>query len=169
MVPGARMLGRAFTVKCPVGDYGAVSRALDEASPGDVLVIDTGGTDRTPGCGGTAAAYAAHRGLAGCVTNGAVRDLEEIISVGLPVYATGTAVRGATGRSQQGSTGIPVSVGGVIVAPGDLVIGDADGVVVVSADHEEATRLRLGALMGRSHEIRAQLEVASTYLNLVER
>jgi 4-hydroxy-4-methyl-2-oxoglutarate aldolase len=131
MVPGTRLFGPAFTVRCLPGDFAAVLRAVDRAKKGDVLVIDAGGSERVTGLGGTSSLAAKTRGLAGAVLNAACRDLDEIRAVKFPVYALGASVRG-TLRNHPGWLQVPVSVGGTVVEPGDLVVGDADGVVVVA-------------------------------------
>jgi 4-hydroxy-4-methyl-2-oxoglutarate aldolase len=136
IVPGVRMLGTAFTVKCPVGDARAVAQAVDRAQAGDVIVIDAGGTSLTTPWGSMSATAAKLRGIAGCVTNGGVRDLDELLEIGFPVFAAGVGIRGNV-KLHPGWIGIPVSVGGVTVQPGDVVVGDSDGVVVVPADRAE--------------------------------
>ena len=135
LIPGTRMAGRAFTVQCFLGDTTAVIHAVDRAKPGEVLVIDIGGTDRATAWGSSSSAASKRRGIAGVVTNGSARDLDEMRTVGLPVYATGVSVRG-TAKHNQGTTGVPVSVGGAVVNPGDIIIGDADGVVVIPQERE---------------------------------
>ena len=147
IVQGARIAGPAFSVKCFVGDNRPVLRAIDLAQPGDVLVIDVGGTERATAWGGTSSLAAQLRGLGGCVTNGAVRDLNELTRIGFPVFAMGVSVRG-TVKFHPGWIGIPVSVGGVAVRPSDWVFGDADGIVVVPFERagevfEKATAQRL--------------------------
>ena len=129
----ARLIGPAFTVKCWPGDLGAMRWAVDHAAPGDVLVIDAGDTGEMAFWGGGATIAAQRRGLAGIVTNGAVRDAAQIREAGFPVFAAGIALRAGT-RHHPGWTGIAVSVGDVAVRPGDLVVGDLDGVVVVAAE-----------------------------------
>lgn len=129
---GPRMAGPAFTLRTMPGDNLGVFRAIAEAPPGSVLVIDGGDTDRVTIWGGTSTVAAQARRLAGCVTNASARDLDEIRESGFPVYAPGVSVRG-TAKTHPGWIGIPVSVGGVIVNPGDIVVGDADGIVVVAA------------------------------------
>ena len=111
-------------------DSTGVVRALDDAAPGSVLVIDAGGTDRGAVWGGTSSLVCSLRGLAGCVTNGCVRDVDDLAAAGIAVYASGVAARG-TLKNHEGWRGVPVSVGGVAVAPGDYVVGDGDGIVVV--------------------------------------
>ncbi len=133
IVPGARLAGFAFTVKCYPSDLAAVLRAVDEASDGDVLVIDAGDTNRGTIWGGNVGLAAKARGIVGIVTNAAVRDVDDLIALGMPVYATGVAIRGTVKR-HPGWVGISISMGGVVVQPGDLVMGDTDGVVVVPRD-----------------------------------
>lgn len=130
IVSGLKMVGPAFTVKCLVGDARAVTQAIDCAAPGDVLVVDSGGTDLTTPFGSMSATAAKLRGIAGCVTNGAVRDFDELVEIGFPVFAAGVSVRGNV-KQHPGWTGIPITVGGVTVRPGDIIVGDTDGVVVV--------------------------------------
>lgn len=120
MWPGIRLAGRAFTVKTWLGDNEGVLRALASAPEGAVLVIDNGGTPRSTAWGGTSSTVSRHRGLAGCVTNGAIRDIETVRSIGVPVFGAGISLRGAA-KADPGRTGIPVSVGGVSVSPGDFV------------------------------------------------
>ncbi len=132
IVPGGSMLGIAYTVRTFPSDSTAVIRALDDAPAGSVLVIDAGGTDRAAVWGGTSSLVCSLRGLAGCVTNGCVRDIDDFLETRIAVYAAGIAPRG-TLKNHEGWRGSPGSVGGVTVSPGDYVIGDRDGVVVVPA------------------------------------
>jgi 4-hydroxy-4-methyl-2-oxoglutarate aldolase len=133
MVPGTRLFGPAFTVRCLPGDFAAVLRAIDRAKRGEVLVIDAGGSERVTALGGTSSLAAKRRGLAGAIVNAACRDIDEIRALRFPVYALGTSVRG-TLKSHPGWLQVPVSVGGTTVEPGDYVLGDADGVVVIAKD-----------------------------------
>jgi regulator of RNase E activity RraA len=168
LVPGVRVLGRAFTVKCPIGDWSAGARAVDEAGEGDVLVIDAGGTPRTVGWGGTCAAFAQQKGVRGCVTNGAARDLQENIDLAFPVYATGTSVRAGV-RTGKGETQVPVSVGGVIVMPGDVIVGDVDGIVVVPASMEDEVGARIPALLAREARMKSEIATAKSYAELTRK
>ena len=137
IVPGISFSGIAYTVRTLPGDSTGVVRALDDAAPGSVLVIDAGGTERAAVWGGTSSLVCGMRGLTGCVTNGCVRDTDDLVAAGIAVYAAGVAPRG-TLKNHEGWRGIPVSVGGVAVSPGDYVIGDGDGVVVIPAADGEA-------------------------------
>lgn len=129
--PGSRLAGLAYTIRILPGETTAVLRAIEEAPEGSVLVIDTCGDGESAVWGGTSSLASKVRGLAGCVTNGLVRDIDEIIDIGLPVYAAGITVTG-TLKNHPGWVGIPVTVGGQVINPGDILVGDADGVVVVS-------------------------------------
>jgi 4-hydroxy-4-methyl-2-oxoglutarate aldolase len=152
IVPGVRMVGTAFTVKCFVGDAKAVALAIDQAKEDDVLVIDAGGTQRATPWGSMSATAAKLRGIAGCVTNGAVRDIDELIDIGFPVFAAGVSVRGNV-KLHPGWIGIPVSVGGMIVRPGDIVIGDNDGLVVVAAEQAQEVYSRAVTQQAKENEI----------------
>ena len=137
IVPNSSIFGIAYTVKTFPSDSTAVIRALDQAPPASVLVIDSGGTNRAAVWGGTSSLVSSMRGLAGCITNGSVRDTDDIIKTGIPVYATGISPRG-TLKNHEGWSNISVSVGGVSVSPGDFIIGDSDGIIVISKlDGEE--------------------------------
>ena len=127
MIPGVRMAGPAFTVRAD-DDHLPVMTALAEAAPGDVLVVAAGG-------GGPAlvgelfATEARRRGLAGIVVDGFCRDLRGLREIGLPVFARGTTPRSGTTVSRA-AAGATVAFGGIEVAPGDLVVGDDDGLLV---------------------------------------
>lgn len=136
MVPGAKLVGPAFTVRCPLGDNTAVTRAVDRAPKGSVMVIDCGGPARTAVWGETATFIAQTKGLAGCVTNGAVRDIDAIVESGFPVFAVGLSLRGST-KGQAGEMGVAVAIGDVVIQPGDYMCGDSDGVVVIAAGEAE--------------------------------
>jgi 4-hydroxy-4-methyl-2-oxoglutarate aldolase len=136
LIPGIRMAGPAFTLRTKPGDNLGVFHAIHEAPKGSVLVIDGGGTVRVTIWGGTSTAAARQKGLAGCVTNAAVRDLDEVTESRFPVFAPGVSVRG-TVKDHKGWIGIPVCVGDVMVMPGDLVVGDSDGVVVIPSARVE--------------------------------
>jgi 4-hydroxy-4-methyl-2-oxoglutarate aldolase len=136
MFPGARVAGPAFTTKIFPGETFGVLRAIERAPAGSVIVIDAGGAERGVSWGGTSTLAAMMKGLAGCVTDGTVRDLAEIQQKQFPIFATGTSLRAGL-RGHQGWIDIPVSVGEVPVNPGDFVLGDLDGVVVVPASRLE--------------------------------
>lgn len=138
MLPRSRLAGIAYTIRILPGETLAVLRAIEEAPAGSVLVIDTSGDGVSAVWGGTSSLAAEVRGLAGCVTNGLVRDLDDLIEIGVPIYAAGVTVTG-TLKGHSGWVGLPVSVGGQLVRPGDVLVGDADGVVVIAQELAQDT------------------------------
>jgi 4-hydroxy-4-methyl-2-oxoglutarate aldolase len=150
LFPEARVAGPAFTVKMFPGETFAVVRAVAEAPAGSVIVIDAGGTERGATWGGSVTLAAMRKGINGVVSNGAVRDLGDILNERFPVFATGsTLVAGL--RGHQGWLNIPISIGETVVNPGDLIVGDLDGVVVVSAS--EWAQVAERAVTRRSDEL----------------
>lgn len=126
-----RIFGPAFTVRCR-GDFLAVLRAVETAAPGDVLVVDGGGAD-IAFAGELFARGALVRGLGGIIVDGGYRDIAYVRGCALPVYSRFvTPMAGTT--SQLGQLQIPVRCGGVEVAPGDLILADAEGVIVVDPE-----------------------------------
>lgn len=131
--PTMKVVGTAFTVEVRPGDNLMIHAAMSLARAGDVLVID-GKADQTSALMGTIMITACRQlGIAGVVIDGAVRDSLEIADMGYPVFSVGTNPNGPT-KFVPGRIGHPVAVGGVTVHPGDLVAGDADGVVVVERE-----------------------------------
>ena len=147
--PRMKVAGPAFTVEVRPGDNLMIHAAMALAKPGDVLVIDGKG-DQTSALMGTIMMTACRQlGLAGVVVDGAVRDSLEIDEMDYPVFSAGTNPNGPT-KNNGGRIGHPVSVGGVTVRPGDFVIGDGDGVVVVE-------REALAALLPQAeHKVQAE-------------
>lgn len=137
--PGARVAGPAFPVACPPGDNLWIHRAVYAAEPGDVLVVDVGGGTEFGYWGEILCTAALARDLAGLVINGGVRDRDALADLGLPVFSAGLCIRG-TGKDVDGtgSLGAAVRIGEVFVGRGDLVVGDADGVVVIPQADTEA-------------------------------
>lgn len=132
--PGLRLAGPACTVKVFPGDNLMVHKSLDVARPGDVIVVDASSSHMTAVLGDLIATKARHRGLAGFVVDGLIRDLPGILDLGdMPVFARGITPIGPLHRGP-GEIGYPVSAGGIVVQPGDIIIGDGDGVVVVPQD-----------------------------------
>ena len=128
--PGARLAGTAVTVAVPPGELGGVRDALELIGPGDILVVDAAGDVAHAVLGDTMAQRILEKGGAGVVVDGAVRDTAALGTLALPVFARGVTPRRATG-SAGGSVCGSVTVGGIAVRAGDLVVGDADGVVCI--------------------------------------
>ncbi len=135
--PGLRLTGPAHTVKCYPGSIITVHKALLEAKPGDVLVVDAEGDERGAMWGELMTLQARANHLAGIVIDGPFRDLNAVRKLGFPVFATGVNPRVGSNR-RVGDTQVAVQCGGVVVNPGDYVIGDDDGVAVIPADQLEA-------------------------------
>lgn len=130
---GAKVCGPAFTVECRPGDNLALHRALDLVEPGQVLAVQAHGF--LAGHWGEILAVAAQeRGVAGLVIEGGLRDLDALRERGFPAFSTGRSVRRTT-KHDPGVFGGQIRLGGVAVDPGDVILGDTDGVVVVPADH----------------------------------
>jgi len=130
VAPGMHMAGPAFTIEVRPGDNLMIHTAMTMARPGDVLVVD-GKADRTCALMGAIMISACQKlGFAGAVLDAAVRDTDELRALGFPVYSVGANPNGPT-KFVPGRINWPVSCGGVAVEPGDLVVGDSDGVVVI--------------------------------------
>ena len=125
------LLGTAFTVKAKVGDNLMFHKAIDMAQPGDVIVVDVQGDLTNSLTGEIMMRLAAKRGLAGVVVDGAVRDADALREMEFSVYAAGVTPKGPY-KEGPGAINVPVSCGGVVVFPGDILVGDGDGIVVIS-------------------------------------
>ena len=143
--PHLKILGPACTVKVYPGDNLMVHKSLDIAKPGDVVVIDSSASSLTAVLGDLISTKARHRGIAGFVVDGLVRDIEAIRSLGdFPVFARGVTPIGPLHRGP-GEINFPISAGGIVVNPGDIVVGDGNGVVVVRREVADDLLQRLTA------------------------
>jgi len=130
LAPSMRVAGPAITVEVRPGDNLMIHVALAIAQPGDVILVDGKGDLSSALMGEIMCQQAAALGIAGVVIDGAVRDSEAIRELGFPMYAAGLNPNGPT-KSVAGRVNHPISIGGVTVHPGDLVVGDADGITVI--------------------------------------
>lgn len=130
MYKGATLAGPAFTVKTAPGDNLLVHKALDTAQAGDVIVVDAGGFADHAIIGEIMATHARKRGVAGLVIWGAIRDSAELAASDYPVFASAVTHRGPY-KNGPGEINVPIVMGGMAVHPGDIIVGDADGVVAV--------------------------------------
>ncbi len=129
--PGRQtMAGTAVTARSRGGDNLTYLRALEFCRPGDVLVVDAGGDLNNAVVGGILSFYAASIGVIGVVVDGAIRDVAEIRERDFPVYARGVTHRGPY-KDGPGEINVPISVGGMVVNPGDIVVGDQDGLLAI--------------------------------------
>ncbi|MGB3289750.1 MAG: RraA family protein [Burkholderiaceae bacterium] len=134
MHAGGVLAGPAFTVKTRPGDNLMVHKALSMAAPGDVIVVDAGGDLTNAIIGEIMTATAERRSLGGMVIHGAIRDAGTIAKGGFPVYAGGVTHRGPY-KDGPGEINVPVSLNGMVVNPGDLILGDEDGLLCVPMEH----------------------------------
>lgn len=132
-----RLIGSALTVKVAPNDNLFFHKAIDMAQPGDVIVVDGEGSTSHSLCGEIMYRYAMSRGIRGFIIDGVVRDCESLDELPFAVYARGVQPKGPY-KNGPGEINVPVAIGGIVVEPGDLVLGDRDGVVVIKkADAHE--------------------------------
>ena len=149
--PWAKWQGPAVTVKLVAagltkGKTHLGVKAIDLAEPGDVIVVDNGGRLDTSCWGGILANGAKSKGISGVVIDGACRDVDDYVEIDFPVYARGSVVATARGRIMEQSTNDLVQFGGVQVRPGDVVLGDRSGVVIIP-------RERFGDVLAKAEEL----------------
>jgi regulator of RNase E activity RraA len=148
---GLPLCGLAVTVRARPADNLMVHKAMDLAAPGDIIVVNTCGNTTSAVIGGLMSASAVAKGLGGIVVDGAIRDVPEIAALKLPAYSRAVSAGGCD-KDGPGEVNVPISCGGTVVMPGDLVVGDGDGVVVVPAGEAPAVL----ELVGRQIESEQQ-------------
>lgn len=131
-VNGTPLLGTAFTVKARTADNLLLHKAIDTAQPGDVIIVDVQGDTVNSVIGEIMLRQAIKRNLAGIIVDGAIRDIDALRQMNFPIYAAGCTPKGPY-KDGPGEINAPVSCGGVVIHPGDIIVGDADGVVVISS------------------------------------
>jgi 4-hydroxy-4-methyl-2-oxoglutarate aldolase len=166
LAPAMVAAGPALTVRCRPGDNFALHRAIAAAEPGDVLVIDYGGSIESGPFGEIMALACQLRGIAGLVTDGSVRDCARLIEMGFPVFARGLNVRGTT-KLDRGEIGGPITLGGVRIERGDFVVADADAVIVVPAADAEAALAAGEARAAREARMMERLRAGETSLQIL--
>lgn len=137
MHKGGTLAGTALTVKTRPGDNLMIHKAADIAQPGDVIVVDAGGDLTNALIGELIISHARSRGVVGFVVNGAVRDMDVIAVDDYPVYGAGVSHRGPY-KDGPGEVNVPIALDGMVIAPGDIVIGDLDGVVCIPREEAES-------------------------------
>jgi RraA family protein len=155
---GGVLAGPAFTVKTRPGDNLMVHKALDIAEPGDIVVVDGGGDLTNSLIGEMMTAHAQQRGIAGIVIYGAIRDYDVLHAGHYPVFAAGVTHRGPY-KDGPGEINVPIAIDGMVIAPGDLVVGDGDGLVCVpyeqTAEVLKATEAKHAAELKQIEAIKA--------------
>jgi 4-hydroxy-4-methyl-2-oxoglutarate aldolase len=146
LIPGSRAAGPARTVRCGQGDNLMVHAVMDRAQPGDVLVLTMPDPEPVALVGDLLVTQAKQRGVAALLVDAAVRDTEDLRELGVPIWARWIRVKGAT-KTAVGTIDEPVEVGGATIRPGDTVVLDADGAVVIRQERGDevlaASRARL--------------------------
>jgi len=153
VVRGSRVAGPARTAVCAVGDNTMVHAAIAHARAGDVLVLTSDAPAPVALVGELLATQALSHGSAGLLVDGAVRDLDELVEMGLPVWARFVRAQGAT-KGGVGRLDVPVVIGGAAIAPGDLVVMDCDGAVVIPAARAGGVLQRAQERADREHALR---------------
>jgi regulator of RNase E activity RraA len=158
------MAGRAWTLLYgPAGSpAGTVGDYIDDVAPGSVIVLDNGGRDNATVWGDILTEVANARGIAGTVIDGINRDVALALELGYPIYSRGHWMRTGKDRVQVEATGVPVNIGDVRVCPGDLVRGDADGVVVIPRAHEEQVLATAEQIQAAEDAIRADVRAGTS-------
>lgn len=164
--PASRLAGPAFTVDMRPADNLMLHYALLKAQPGDVLVVDAKGFMEAGPWGDILTLQAMKLGLAGLVINGCVRDASQIIEAGFPVFCRGLSIKG-TGKNQPGRINVPLHIGDAEIRPGDIIVGDRDGLVVVPADELADVIARSTARENKEAEMRAAIENGATTAKLL--
>ena len=137
MHKGGTLAGTALTVKTRPGDNLMIHKAADIAQPGDVIVVDAGGDLTNALIGELIISHARSRGVVGFVVNGAVRDMDVIAVDDYPVHGAGVSHRGPY-TDGPGEVNVPIALDGMVIAPGDIVIGELDGVVCIPREEAES-------------------------------
>lgn len=133
---GGILIGAAFTVKTRPGDNLLTHKAIDMAAPGDVILVDAGGALDQAIIGEIMSSHARKRGIAGMIIDGAIRDADAIRASDFPVYACGVTHRGPY-KDGPGEINVTVCIAGMVVNPGDIIVGDADGVIAIPQEEAE--------------------------------
>jgi len=157
MHAGGAMAGPAFTVKTRPGDNLMVHKAIDLAAPGDVIVVDAGGDLTNAIIGEIMATLARQRGIAGIVIDGSIRDADALRAGRFPVFAAGVTHRGPY-KDGPGEINRPIALDGMVIEPGDLVIGDGDGVLAVPYDSAAEICAAAEAKLAAETKVLADLE-----------
>jgi RraA family protein len=159
-----QLCGPALTVKVFPGDNLMVHKCLDVAQPGDVVVVDGRASTMNALIGDIISTKAKHRGIAGFIIDGLVRDLPSIQALDFPIFARGTTSIGPLHRGP-GEIGYPICCGGVVVNPGNIVVADAAGVVIIPQDIANELLHRLNAYRAANAEYLAVLKREGTFSN----
>ncbi len=159
----ARLLGPAFTIKVPEGDNLMFHAAMDMAKEGDVIVIDAGGLTTRAIFGELMINYCISRKLGGVIVDGSIRDNDAISEMDFPVYARAISPNGPY-KNGPGEINSPISFGGVVVNPGDIVIGDGDGIIFVKPEEAVSLAEKVRAVAAKEAQIMDDILTKGSYV-----
>ncbi len=154
--PKPIMVGHALTIHCPPGDNLVLQKAIEMAEPGDILVFNAGGDTTQAPVGEIVVSNCIRRGVAGLVIDGAVRDSDILPTLAIPVFAKGVTHRGCY-KEGPGEINVTIACGGVVVRPGDLVVGDSDGIVIVPYEEAEGLLPKLLKKVEQEEQVLEQI------------
>lgn len=167
----AKTCGQAVTVQLSKGDLVDPLKALEMGQPGDMIVVDAGGDVNTSVCGGLMGGLAKNRGIRGMVVDGAGRDTDELEDIGWPIWTRAITPRGThtmfSGRKEELSINVPIACGGVVVKPGDFIVADLMGVVVVPLENAEEVVKLAAEQAEREEKTRAWVKQGKTVEDLL--
>jgi 4-hydroxy-4-methyl-2-oxoglutarate aldolase len=166
IAPGMRLAGPALTVDTRPADNLMLHYAMLKARPGDVLVVDAKGFLEAGVWGDVFTEQAQRIGLAGLVIHGAVRDAAAMTEAGFPVFSRGLSIKG-TGKHQPGRLNVTVTIGDVGIDPGDIIVGDQDGVVVVQRHEVDAVLLKSRQREEKEAQFRQRIRDGATTVDLL--
>lgn len=165
--PGISLVGSAVTVFCPVGDNLTIHKAIEVAQAGDVLVVNSGGYINAGLFGEIMSLACYHKGIRGLVIEGACRDSKKIREISFPVFSYGINP-GGTVKESFGSINTPIQCAGVLVNPGDIIVGDDDGVVVVPKEKAEDVLKKVKAKEEKEEKIRELLAAGKSTMEIYD-
>jgi len=168
MHKGGKLAGPAYTVKTTPGDNLLVHKALDAAHKGDVIVVDAGGVCENAIIGELMMSRARQRGVAGIVIWGAIRDSAEIAAGTYPVYAAGVTHRGPY-KNGPGEINVPINMAGMAVSPGDIIVGDADGLVAIPQEQAERILKSAQGILAKETAMMKEIEAGSVDRSWVDK
>lgn len=163
--PGMKLAGPAFTVNCHPGDNLALHQAILEAAPGDVIVANAHSYCGAGHFGEIMAVACLEKGIAGLILDGGCRDAEDLGLIDFPVFCRGLNP-GGTVKESLGEVAVPIQCGGQVVAPGDLVAADGDGVVVVKKENIDRVYEKARAILEREVEVKEQLRAGKSTVEI---
>ncbi|MDO8032849.1 4-carboxy-4-hydroxy-2-oxoadipate aldolase/oxaloacetate decarboxylase [Janthinobacterium sp. SUN128] len=166
IAPGMRLAGPALTVDTRPADNLMLHYAMLKARPGDVLVVDAKGFLEAGVWGDVFTEQAQRIGLAGLVIHGAVRDAAAMTQAGFPVFSRGLSIKG-TGKHQPGRLNVTITIGDVGIDPGDIIVGDQDGVVVVRRHEVDDVLLKSRQREEKEAQFRQQIRDGATTVELL--